>query len=253
MQDPAYRLCNRTHPQHAITLRAQLIVVDHFGQTLDARLQAVFFILLEKEFGIGQSRTHHPLVATNHKAGVCGIDIANDQKLVAQLTRIIEEREVFLIRLHGQNQTLLWHLQERFVKVTHHHGGALHQAGHFLHQRVVEQDRFGFVIAKQKRFHFQTTAQALGLAAQGAHHGAAAFVKAGDHRAIARQGGGVVIGMGDLHRRHSGFKAMALCTVTGLPAQRLHRHHRAAMQRQQAMRRAHKAHGAPAGQVAIAL
>ena len=158
-----------------------------------------------------------------------------------------------MVRLHGQNQALLRHIQKLFIKITHHHGGALHQAGHFLHQRVIEQSRFGLVVTQMGRLHFQTATQPLGFAAQRLHHQVAAFVKAGDHHTIARQGGGVIIGMCNQHWRHKGFKTVALGTVTGLQAQRMHRHHGAAMQSQQAMRRAHKTHRTPTGQVAIAL
>ena len=158
-----------------------------------------------------------------------------------------------MIRLHGQNQTLLGHLQKNFVKVADHHRGTLHQRGHFLHQRVLQQNFFGLCVGQQGRLYFQTAAQAFGRAAQCLHHGAAALVKAGNHRTIARQGGGVIIGMGYHHGRHHCFKTVALGAVTCLQSQCLHRHHRAAVQSQQTMRRAHKADGAPAGQFAIAL
>ena len=46
---------------------------------------------------------------------------------------------------------------------------------------------------------------------------------------------------------------MALCGVTGCETQRLHRHHGAAVQRQQFVGGAHKIHTGPTGQFAIGL
>ena len=55
------------------------------------------------------------------------------------------------------------------------------------------------------------------------------------------------------HRRDARLETVALRLVAGAQAQHLHRHHGAAVQRQQAVRRPHKMHAAPARQFAIGL
>jgi hypothetical protein len=40
-----------------------------------------------EELGIGQARTHHALVAADHRRRVGGIDVADDEELVAQPCR----------------------------------------------------------------------------------------------------------------------------------------------------------------------
>ena len=81
----------------------------------------------------------------------------------------------------------------------------------------------------------------------------AARLKAGDYCPVTRQRGGVVVGVGKHHVRQSRFKAVALGGVASAQAQRGDWHYGAAVQGNQAMGRAHKAHRGPAGQFAIAL
>ena len=59
--------------------------------------------------------------------------------------------------------------------------------------------------------------------------------------------------MANHHRRQARLEAVALGLVAGAQSEHLHRHHGAAMQRQQAVRRPHKMHAAPARQLAIGL
>ena len=63
----------------------------------------------------------------------------------------------------------------------------------------------------------------------------------------------VGVGVAQHDRVDLGFEAMAMGLAPGLEPQRLDRHDRVAMQRDQAVRRAHEAHAAPARQLAAAL
>ena len=100
---------NVVHALHALCLRAQLVVVNHFMEALHARSQRQFSVLVEEKLGIGQPRAHHALVTAHHGRSIGRVDIADHQKVVRQHARCIEQRKVLLIGLHGQNQALLRH------------------------------------------------------------------------------------------------------------------------------------------------
>ena len=76
------RLGDGADPGHPIALAAQLVVIDHLGQAVDAGLERLLAVLVEEKLGIGQSRAHHPLIALNHGGGIVGRDVAHYQKLV---------------------------------------------------------------------------------------------------------------------------------------------------------------------------
>ena len=181
------RLGNGAGTRHALALRAQLVVVHHFGQAFNARLQRFFAVLVEKEFGIGQARAHHPLVALNHGRRVIGADVAHHQKLMGQLACGIEQREVFLVGLHGQNQTLLRHLKELFFKFANQYIRTFHQSRDFIKQRLV----FDGVHAAT---HFGGSRLKLTL------NLGATLGKTGDDGTVAFKHFGVVIGMRE-HQR----------------------------------------------------
>ncbi len=231
---------NRSHPLHPLALGTQLVVVNHLGQALDARGQCLLAVLVEEEFGIGQSRAHHPLVATDHRARVVGGDVAHHKKLVRQQALHIEQREVFLVGLHREDQALGGHVKECLLELAGQHVGPLHQRGHFVKQRVVfdrsitaaHPGRCSGQLARDLRF---------------------AILKRGDHGAVLRERGGVAVGLGQHQRVHRRFETVAVGGVARRQAQRLDGHHGAAVQRHQPMRRAHKLHAAPAGQFAVAL
>jgi len=100
---------DRAHTLAALALGAQLVVIHHLGQALHTGGQGLLAILVEEKLGIGQARAHNTLIAPDHRAGILGVDVAHHQKLVGELALGIEQGEVFLIGLHGQDQTLLWH------------------------------------------------------------------------------------------------------------------------------------------------
>ena len=105
----AQSLRNTAHTRHALALCAQLVVIHNFVQSFNARRQCFLAILIEEEFGIGQTGTYHALVAANDGAGIGWRNVADYQKLVGELAFCSEQWKIFLIGLHGQNQTFLRH------------------------------------------------------------------------------------------------------------------------------------------------
>ena len=130
-------LGNRPHTRHALALRAELVVINHFVQACYTRGQCLFAVLVVEEFSVRQARTHHTLVATNHRTGVCRVDVADHQKLMGQLASGVKQGKVFLIGLHGQDQAFLRHREELFFKTADQHLGPLDQRSHFVEQRLV--------------------------------------------------------------------------------------------------------------------
>jgi len=232
------RLGNRAHAFDALALGAQLVVIDHLAQALDPRGQGLLAVLVEEELGVGQARAHHALVATDHGAGIGRADVADHQELVRQLAGGVQQREVLLVGLHGQDQALLRHIEELLLELADQHIGALDQGRHLIEQ--------GFVF---------DGAHAVAHTGRGgrqlAHDLGTTLGKARDHGAITAQGVGIGIGMLDRDDRLGGLESVTQGGVARLQAQHLERHHAGAMQGDHAVRRAHEVHAAPAGQLAI--
>src|ERR1700743_1666324 len=96
----------------ARALAAQLAVVDHLVERRHAVSQRLLAVLVEEELGVGQARAHHALVALDHRARILRTDVADDQELVGQLARRVQQREVLLVGLHRQDEALLRHGEE---------------------------------------------------------------------------------------------------------------------------------------------
>jgi hypothetical protein len=174
------------------------------------------------------------LVAADHGRSVLGLDVADDQELMSQLAIGVQQREVLLIGLHGQDQAFLGHGQEFLLEFADQHIGALDQGRHLVQQgRVVD----GAHVA----------ANAFGSRLQLAGDIGTALGKAGDHGALFTQLLGIAVGVLDDHGVHSGFKAVTMRGGAGGQAQGLHAdQHLGAMHHDQAVGRAHKVHAGPA-------
>ena len=231
---------NGAHAFHAFALAAQLVVINHLTEPIHTGSQRFLTVLVKEKLGVGQARAHHALVAADDEAGVIGTDVADHQKLVRQLACRVQQREVFLVGLHREDQAFLRHVEEFLVKRTNQHVRALNQRGHLIEQGVV----------------INRLAAATNLGRCGrqlAHDVSAALGKAGNHRAFVLQLLRVAVGMPQHHRVHQRFKPVAVRAVACCQPQRLNGHHIRAMQRHQAVGRAHKAHAGPAGQRAVCL
>ena len=230
----ADRLGDRAHALDALALRAQLVVIDHLAQAGDARRQRLLAVLVEEELGVGQARAHHALVAADHGAGVVRADVADDQELVGQLAGGVEQREVLLVGLHREDQAFLRHVEELRLELADQHVGALDQRGHFVEQRVV-LDRL-----RRRRRPSPRPRPA------GARSRRGASSKLAMTAPSCRQRGGVAVGVAKRHLGSARLEAVAVRAAAGLQAQRLDRHHVAAVQRHQRHARAHELHVAPA-------
>jgi hypothetical protein len=119
----------------ALQLRAQLVVIDHVGQFADARFQLLLAILIEEEARIGQARAYHALVALNDVMRIGHLHVGHDEEFVAQLAGSgIQQREVFLVLLHGQDQAFLRHIEVFLLEFADVHLGPLDQPRHFVQQ-----------------------------------------------------------------------------------------------------------------------
>ena len=96
-----------------------------------------------------------------------------------------------MIRLHGENQALLRHIQKLFFEFANQHVGALDQGGYFVQKGIVVN-----------RFHNAATrfAYLRRRCRQLPHNFGAAICKTGNHCAIAGQRGGVTVGIRQHHR-----------------------------------------------------
>ena len=225
------------HALAALGLCAQLIVIHHLGQAADAAFECFFAILVEKEFGIRQAGVYHALVAVDDSAGVLRLDVADDQKLVGQFALRIQQREVFLVGLHGQNQAFLRHFQKLFLKLANQHMGALHQGSDFIQQGLIFNGA-------------NAAAHLLRGGLQLAGNFVASLVKAGNHGACFAQIPRIVVRIGQFNAVARGLKTVAACGAACLQAQSCNRHHVFSAQGHQTMHGAHKLHAAPARQFA---
>ena len=212
-------------------MRAQLVVINHLCQTGDTRLEGAFAILIEEELRIGQPGTHHALVALDHPARVFRPDVADDQELVGQLARRIEQRKVLLVRLHRQDQALLRHVQKLGFELAQQDVGPLDQRGHFVEQRRV-------IDRREALFGRRGLKLARDLAVAG--------LKTGHHCPLRFKLVRVVIGVLQHHRVDRGLEPVASRLAARLQAERAHRHHVGTVQRHQTVRRADELNRGPA-------
>ena len=234
---------DRLHPRHAFALSAELVVVDDLGQPQHARIQRLLAVLVEEELGVGEARAHHAFVALDHGRRIVGRDVGNDEEAVGELAFrrmpctvkngrcILQQGEIFLVRLHGQDQAFLRHLEEGLLELAEQHVGTLDQRGDLVQQRVV-LDRL--------------QAQRRGGGSQLPFDLGTPFGEAGNHRAVVLHLLRIAVGMADIHRADACLEAMALRLAPGLQAQHRQRHDLITVQRDQAVHRAHEMHAAPA-------
>ena len=120
---------------HALQLRTELVVIHDVREQRHAVGERLLLVLLEEELGVGQTRTHHALVAFDDIARRVRVDVRDDQEARAQLAVRVRQREVLLVRLHGQDQAFLRHLQERFLETAVVDHRPFDQRVHFVEQR----------------------------------------------------------------------------------------------------------------------
>ena len=191
--------------------------------------------MVEEELGISQARANHAFVAAYHRASVLRADVADDQKLIRQLARSIQQGEIFLIRLHGENEALLRHVEKLFLELANEHIGALNQARHLFQQSIIVNR--SNIVAQLDRGS-RELADDLRLA----------LIKRRNHCAVLAQCGGITVRISEHHGRDRSFKTMPLGATACMQAQHGHGHHIVAVQSHHAMRGTHKTHTAPTRQ-----
>ena len=224
---------DRRHALRALTLRAELVVIDDLAQPRHTGFERFLAILIEEKLCIGQTRPDHAFVSADHCAGIGRADVADHQKFVRQFSGRIQQRKILLVGLHGEDQALLRHGQEFLFKLPHHHVGPLHQGRHLIEQRVVVN-------------RLEVRAGTRSSRDQLARNFGPPFGKGSNHRTVTQHRFGINIGVGDADLLDRRFKAMALGLPPGQQPQHRHRHHLFAMQGHQRVRRTHKIHRAPA-------
>ena len=118
-------------------LRADFVVINHICQLGQTAFQSRFLVLLVEELGIRQARAQDAFVALDDVRRVFGLQVGDQQEAVHQLAVLVEQREVFLVLLHGQNQTFLRHGEEMFFKTGFQNNGVFDQRGHFVQQGFI--------------------------------------------------------------------------------------------------------------------
>ena len=74
-------------------------------------LQPFLAILLPEEHGVGQTRSHHPLVAGANDRRIAAVDVGDGDEVVHQRIGLVEQWKIFLVLFHGQHQRLVWYLE----------------------------------------------------------------------------------------------------------------------------------------------
>ncbi|CWP70427.1 Uncharacterised protein [Neisseria meningitidis] len=118
----------------AFGLRTDFVVVHHVCQLGQAAFQSRFLVLFVEELGIRQARAQDAFVASDDVRRIFGLQVGNQQEAVHQLAVLVEQREVFLVLLHRQNQAFLRHGEEVFLKTGFQNNGVFDQRGYFVQQ-----------------------------------------------------------------------------------------------------------------------
>ena len=208
------------------SLRAQLVVVDDVGQQRQTRCQRLLLVLLEEELGVGQARAHDALVAADDVFWRVRLDVGDDQEARAQLAFAVGQGEVFLVRLHGEDQAFLRHGQEFLLEVAFIHDRPFDQGRHFVEQRFGHQHLVGAGLVQQ-----------LGADAL------LAFLVAGDDAGVEDQRRRIVFRVRDGDRFAIGEETVAQGGAAGGEAQQGQGQDIDAVQGDQAVGRAHELHG----------
>ena len=208
----------------AFGLRTDFVVINHVCQLGQAAFQSRFLVLLVEKLGIRQARAQNAFVALDDVRRVFGLQVGDQQEAVHQLAVLVEQREVFLVLLHGQNQAFLRHGEEMFFKTGFQNNGVFDQRGDFVQQ--------GFIGGNGG---FQTTC----LFVQGCLNRGFALGKRSDDFALLAHLCGVAVGVfnGDFA---AGKEAVSQSLIAALQTQNADVHDVAAVQHNQPVNGAHE-------------
>jgi hypothetical protein len=216
----------------ALALGAELVVVHDLGQARDAVGISDFLRSWSKKnlASARRGRTTRSLPPITAE-GIGRADVADDEELVGELSRGVEQRKILLVGLHGQDQAFLRHIEEFLFEGTNQHVGPFDQCGDFVEQGLIIDGREAFLRGGGLELLLD-----LG----------AARSEAGDHGAFAFELLRVGIRILDRYDRIRGLEAVALGLAAGHESEYRDRHDIGAMQRDQLVRGTDEIHAAPA-------
>ena len=186
---------------------------------LSERLLAIYII---EERRIGETGTHHFLVAAADNRFISRINVADEDECIDQLAVVIKHREVLLVFFHGSDQRFLRNAQELFFKTSHHGHWPFHQRRHFLEQIIVNGRG--------------ATSGLAGGVCLFQHHRLSTF-EVSDNEAVFFKPGFILVGIGQCDLTDT-MEAMSLTVAVAGQFQQLQRQHLVAVQDHQPLYRA---------------
>ncbi len=94
---------------------------DDLLQLRHAVFEHHFTVVIEEEFGVGEPRPDHPLIAGDDGlAAVLGLEIGDQDEAVGEVLSAAK-REAFLVRLHRRGEHLRRNLEKALVEGAHQH------------------------------------------------------------------------------------------------------------------------------------
>ncbi|ABX23777.1 hypothetical protein SARI_03983 [Salmonella enterica subsp. arizonae serovar 62:z4,z23:-] len=121
-----------------VTQCTELLLEQDGLQTRKMVFQAFFAVSIEEELSIRQAWTHYFLVTGNDLLRVCRLNVGDEDKVRQQLARVIINREILLVALHGVHQRFGRHSEEFFFEFRRQYHRPFHQRGDFFQQAFAQ-------------------------------------------------------------------------------------------------------------------
>ncbi|VFS61726.1 Uncharacterised protein [Kluyvera cryocrescens] len=121
-----------------ITQRTELLLEQNGLQTRQMIFQTFFTVSIEEELGIRQTWTNHFFVTGDNLDRIFRFNVGNENEVWQQLARVIVNREVLLVALHGVNQRFGWNRKEFLFEFRRQNNRPFHQGGHFFQQAFAQ-------------------------------------------------------------------------------------------------------------------
>ena len=129
-------------PLDALELRSELGVEDRLLELGQAVLERQLEVGLVEELRIAQAGADDALIAGDDRGAAIGRDVVGgQQEFVGELALAVAQAEAFLVGADGGDDHFLGHREEALVERAHHHHRPFDEAGDFLEQPVVVDDR----------------------------------------------------------------------------------------------------------------
>ena len=110
-----------------VAQRTQLLLEQNGLQARQVIFQTFFTVRIEEELCISQTWTNHFLVTGDNLLRVFRLDVRHEDEVWQQLARVVINREVLLVTLHGVNQRFSWYREEFLFELRGQHHRPFHQ------------------------------------------------------------------------------------------------------------------------------